>query len=300
MFILESTTDSPLGAYKFKGFLNLKDAIDGSLLTITPPGLSENSTATISNNSTMLLNDNSPATPLNNNTTTIPQHYLVWSQFVWEAGSPLPPEQCIYIGPMTLVNTIREPRVKLACAEYEWEKYGNRINEGPMALMSDIGQLFIIYSASGGWTHEYKLGMLAFEGDVHNKTSVLNSTAWVKHPEPVFQSRPEVGVYGPGHHAITKVGPGKWMMVYHVKNTQYNTFYDREIHAKWIRWLPDGSPDLGSPPKRRYTVGGLHELRQGGECPALGGNGVDDADDDNNSTFFPDDKNIAPNQLTLR
>lgn len=276
MFILESTTDSQLGHYEFKGFLNLKDAIDGSLLTIAPPDLNGNS----------------------DNSTFIHQHYyLIWSQFVWEAGSPLPPEQCIYIGPMTSINTIGEPRVKLACAEYEWEKYGNRINEGPMALMSDTGQLYIIYSASGSWTHKYKLGMLTFQGDIHNKSSVLNSTAWVKHPEPVFQSRPEVGIYGPGHHAITKVGSGKWMMVYHVKNTQYDTFDDREIHAKWIGWHPDGSPDLGSPPQRRYTVGGLHKLRQGSACPAVDGNAVDTNKD---SSTFSSDNTTTPNQLPLR
>lgn len=296
MFILESTTDSPLGPFEFKGFLNLKDAIDGSLLTID----GNTRTIGIDNNSTIFFeNNNNATTVLNNNstnynsTTTPPppplQHYLIWSQFVWEVGSPLPPEQCIFIGPMTSINTIGEPQVKLSCADYKWETYGNRINEGPMALMSDTGQLYIIYSASGGWTHEYKLGMLSFNGDIYNSSSILNSTEWVKHPEPVFQSRPEVGVYGPGHHAITKVGPGKWMMVYHVKNTQYDTFDDREVHAKWVRWLPDGSPDLGSPPKRRYTVGGLHVLRQGTACPAV---------DNNNSTSSSSDDEKS--LLTLR
>jgi GH43 family beta-xylosidase len=67
--------------------------------------------------------------------------------------------QNIYIAPMSDPVTISSPRVRLSTPEYPWERVGWPVNEGPEVLYRN-GKTHIVYSASGGTTPDYALGLL--------------------------------------------------------------------------------------------------------------------------------------------
>jgi GH43 family beta-xylosidase len=73
------------------------------------------------------------------------------------------------------------------------------VSEAPVILMKD-SKVFMIYSANGCWTSEYKLGMMSM--DVADNP--LNIGSWTKYPDPVFISNPTNNSYGPGHNSFYK------------------------------------------------------------------------------------------------
>ncbi|RPJ03134.1 MAG: hypothetical protein EHM39_00130 [Chloroflexi bacterium] len=157
---------------------------------------------------------------------------------VWE-----PSGQNLYIAPMSDPWTISGDRVLISHATYLWEQSLANINEGPVALQHD-GQTFIIYSASGCWGPDYKLGMLTFIG-----TDPLDPAAWKKHPEPVFQRADENGVFGPGHNGFFKSPDGTedWI-VYHANESIHGGCDDhRTARVQRFTWNEDGTPNFGTP-----------------------------------------------------
>lgn len=125
MWVLESLTDDPQGAYQCKGCLETQGwAID--LTVFEHEG----------------------------------RMYATWSGWPGAANG----KQNLYIAPMSNPWTISGDRVLLTTPDYAWEKVEMHICEGPQVLQRH-GKLFVIYSASGSWTPDYCLGMLEFEGD---------------------------------------------------------------------------------------------------------------------------------------
>src|SRR5690606_35811786 len=120
----------------------------------------------------------------------------------------------MFIAPMSNPWTLSGPRVMIAQPDYDWERVGLNVNEGPVALYHD-DRIFIIYSASHCATPDYKLGMLAYNGG-----DPLRPASWEKHPEPVFQRSDENGVFGPGHNGFFQSPDGTedWI-VYHANNS---------------------------------------------------------------------------------
>lgn len=152
--------------------------------------------------------------------------------------------QNIYIAPMSNPWTISGARVALSTPTYDWEKHGWWVNEGPEVLERN-GKTFIIFSASGGTTPFYCLGMLTnTDGDL------LKAESWAKSPVPVFQqySGPDGVVYTPGHNGFCKSPDGKedWM-VYHGKDNTDGTWRGRTARAQRFSWNPDDSPNFGHP-----------------------------------------------------
>jgi GH43 family beta-xylosidase len=136
MFVLESESDDPLGAYVDKGMMDTAGcwAIDGTTLQKKDGSL-----------------------------------YFIWSG--WEGAVNV--SQHLYIAPMSNPYTISGKPVEISRPTYDWELVGNpTINEGPQVLLHD-DQIFVIYSASGSWTDDYCLGMLStkMSSDVMNPTS---------------------------------------------------------------------------------------------------------------------------------
>ncbi|SFL60177.1 Beta-xylosidase, GH43 family [Gracilibacillus orientalis] len=185
------------------------------------------------------------------------EYYFAWSG--WEGDVNV--RQDIYIAPMTNPWTISGDRVELSRPEYDWEKIGEPlINEGPQFLRNDDGELFLIYSASGSWTDDYKLGMLTFTG-----SDPLDPDAWEKSSEPVFEKDPEVGVYGPGHNGFFKSPDGTedWI-IYHGAKFQ-GSGWDRNIRMQKFTWNEDGTPNFGKP----VATGTLLEVPSGEQAGTL-------------------------------
>lgn len=151
--------------------------------------------------------------------------------------------QSIVIAPMSDPWTISGARVLISQPEYDWERSGSPVNEGPVALHHG-DDTFIIYSASACWTPDYKLGMLTFTGD-----DPLSPDSWVKHPEPVFQRSDENGVFAPGHNGFFKSPDGTedWI-VYHANDSVDGACDGRRTtRAQKFTWNDDGTPNFGIP-----------------------------------------------------
>ncbi|MDQ2687894.1 MAG: glycoside hydrolase family 43 protein, partial [Armatimonadota bacterium] len=143
VFVLESKTDDPQGEYVFKGKLAPTESDD---YAIDPTVYQD------------------PQDKL----------FLLWS------GRPPGGQQTIFIAPMSNPWTISGPRVKLSSPEYDWEKHGWPVNEGPEVLRHG-NKTLVFYSGSGYTTPEYALGMLT-----NTDGNLLNPTSWTKSPLPVF------------------------------------------------------------------------------------------------------------------
>lgn len=124
MWVLESETTDPQGAYRCRGILETGGwAIDGTLLEVDGA------------------------------------LYMIWSGWPGKVDG----QQNLYIAPMRNPWTMGGKRHLLTSPEHPWERVAMPICEGPQVLKRD-GRIFIIYSASGSWTVDYCLGMLMATG----------------------------------------------------------------------------------------------------------------------------------------
>lgn len=73
------------------------------------------------------------------------------------------------------------------------------VMEAPEILIEN-NKVFMIYSANGCWTNEYKLGMMSMD----LTSNPLDINSWLKYPDPIFVSNPENNTYGPGHNSFFK------------------------------------------------------------------------------------------------
>lgn len=153
------------------------------------------------------------------------------------------PNQSMFIAPMSDPWTLSGPRVLISEPEYDWERVGLNVNEGPEVLYHD-DDVFIIYSASYCATADYKLGMLTYTGG-----DPLNAESWVKHPEPVFQRSDENSVFGPGHNGFFRSPDGTedWI-VYHANDLDTDGCDDgRTTRVQKFTWNDDGTPNFAVP-----------------------------------------------------
>lgn len=89
------------------------------------------------------------------------ERYFIWSGWEGEVND----QQRLYIARMASPWQLAVPRVEISRPELAWERIGTpQVNEAPQVLLSPGGRLFLTYSASGSWTDDYCLGLLALEG----------------------------------------------------------------------------------------------------------------------------------------
>lgn len=165
------------------------------------------------------------------------QLYFIWSG--WPGAND--GQQNLYIAPMSDPLTISGSRTLLSSPTYAWEQHGMPINEGPQVLTSN-GNLHIIYSASGYWSHNYALGRLTYNG----VGPITSSSSWQKASLPVFQQAGDI--VGTGHASFTTSPDGteNWI-VYHAHHDPDNWQDDRDIYIQRFTYRSDGTPDFGTP-----------------------------------------------------
>lgn len=161
------------------------------------------------------------------------QLYLLWSEWVKD-------EQSIFIAKMVNPWTITGEKVLISKPDYEWEKSGMKVNEGPEILKRN-GRTFMVYSASFCNTPDYKLGLIELTGDP------LKPESWAKSPEPVF-SRAN-GVYGPGHNGFFKSPDGTedWLIYHGNASEKEGCSSTRSLRAQKFTWTADDTPNFGEP-----------------------------------------------------
>ena len=135
--------------------------------------------------------------------------YLVWAQ----KDPNIYGNSNLYIAKMKNPWTIEDEQVMIAEPEYDWEKIGFLVNEGP-AVLNRNGKIFISYSASAT-DYNYCMGVLIAD----ENSDLLNKDSWHKSEKPVLKTDEENGIFGPGNSCFTVSEDGKKdMLVYHARN----------------------------------------------------------------------------------
>lgn len=176
--------------------------------------------------------------------------YMVWSGWDGDTNG----QQNIYLALMKNPWTIDGQRVKISSPELKWETVGDlnnpndvphvNVNEGPVALQHK-GKLFVVYSGSGCWTDSYCLGLLSYDG----KGDILNSSSWVKNPEPVFKGNPANKAFSPGHNCFFKSPDQKedWILYHANPSAGQGCGRFRSPRAQKFTFSKDGTPVFGEP-----------------------------------------------------
>ena len=156
--------------------------------------------------------------------------YLVW------AGMP---GHVLYVSRMASPWQLVGDRVQLPASGFGCPD----IREGPVCIRRN-GRVFLVYSACDTGTPDYCMGMLSAD----ETDDLLDADSWHQHPEPVFRSRADHGVFGPGHSSFFTSPDGNedWF-VYHAKTTDQYTYEGRTARAQRLAWHADGRPDFGLP-----------------------------------------------------
>lgn len=169
--------------------------------------------------------------------------YYVWAQ----QDFSIPGNSNLYLSEMENPWTLKGKQLLLTIPEYDWEKVGFLVNEGP-AVIKRNGKIFISYSASAT-DENYCMGLLWAD----ESANLLEGYSWHKASEPVFKSAPENGQYGPGHNSFTTSEDGEAdVLIYHarpyieIEGDPFNN-PDRHARAQVFTWDEDGFPVFGKP-----------------------------------------------------
>ena len=151
--------------------------------------------------------------------------YLVWAQ----KDPNIYGNSNLYIAKMKNPWTIEGEQVMIAEPEYDWERIGFLVNEGP-AVLNRNGKIFISYSASAT-DYNYCMGVLIAD----ENSDLLNKDSWHKSEKPVLKTDEENGIFGPGHSCFTVSEDGETdMLVYHARNYKEivgDPLYDPNRHT---------------------------------------------------------------------
>ncbi len=170
------------------------------------------------------------------------KYYFVWAEKVG-VGKGI---SNLYIAEMESPVKLKTVQVLLTTPDYDWERIGFWVNEGPAVLKHD-GKIFLTYSASATGAC-YAVGMLSTE----EGKDLLDPASWKKERKPVLATDREKGIFGPGHNSFVKTGDGRDVCVYHARTYEEITgdpLHDPNRHAMLLEvaWK-DGKPcfDFGN------------------------------------------------------
>lgn len=159
------------------------------------------------------------------------KHYYVWAEKVG-VGKQI---SNLYIGEMETPYKLKTVQVLLTSPDYDWERVGFWVNEGPAVIHHD-GRIYLTYSASETGA-AYCMGMLTAD----ENSDLLDPKSWTKERYPVLRTDESRGIYGPGHNSFTEDEEGNPIMVYHARTEaeiEGNPLYNPNRHAMLmkIRW----------------------------------------------------------------
>ncbi|MCR4738675.1 MAG: family 43 glycosylhydrolase [Lachnospiraceae bacterium] len=154
--------------------------------------------------------------------------YYIWAEKV-SVGRQI---SNLYIARMKNGYTLDTAQVLLTTPDYDWERRGFWVNEGP-AVLKRNGKVFVTYSASDTGI-SYCMGMLTAD----EAADLLDPLSWRKERHPVLSSSEEHGIFGPGHNSFTVDEDGNDILVYHARTGTEITgdpLYDPGRHTMLMR-----------------------------------------------------------------
>lgn len=119
----------------------------------------------------------------------------------------------LYIARMASPTRLDTVQVLLSTPDYDWERVGFWVNEGP-AVLKRNGKIFVTYSASATGP-EYCLGMVTAD----ENTDLLDPRTWKKSRYPVLSTDKSKNVFGPGHNGFCVDENGRDLLVFHARTT---------------------------------------------------------------------------------
>lgn len=164
-------------------------------------------------------------------------YYYIWAEKVG-VGKMI---SNLYIARLESANRLSTVQVLLTTPDYDWERKGFWVAEGP-AVLKNSGKIYVTYSASAT-DASYCVGMLTAREDA----DLLDPQSWEKARNPVLVTQKEKGFFGPGHNSFTKSRDGRDIMVFHARQYEHliaEPLYDPNRHAMLleVRWDADGKP----------------------------------------------------------
>lgn len=162
--------------------------------------------------------------------------YYIWAEKV-SVGIQI---SNLYIARMKDAHTLETDQVLLTTPDYDWERSGIWVNEGPAVIKRD-GKIFVTYSASDTGIN-YCMGMLTAD----ENSDLLDPLSWKKERYPVLQSDAAHTVYGPGHNSFTTDAEGNDILVYHARTETEivgDPLYNPNRHAMLMKFkFENGKP----------------------------------------------------------
>lgn len=159
--------------------------------------------------------------------------YYVWAEKVG-VGKMI---SNLYIAQMETPNRLKTEQVLLTTPDYDWERIGFWVNEGPYILRHN-GTVFLTYSASATGAC-YCVGMLTAD----ENSDLLDPRSWKKSRYPVVKTDDEKGIYGPGHNCFVKnEDETEDIMIFHARTYEEVLTADplddpnRHVMKLTVRW----------------------------------------------------------------
>lgn len=136
------------------------------------------------------------------------EYYFVWAEKIGVAKGI----SNLYIARLAAPDRLSDVQALLSTPDYEWEREGFWVNEGPAVLKRE-GKVFLTYSASATGAC-YCMGLLTAE----EGADLLDPASWKKERYPIFRTDRERGIFGPGHNSFTTDEKGRDICVFHARN----------------------------------------------------------------------------------
>lgn len=163
------------------------------------------------------------------------KYYCIWAEKV-SVGMQI---SNLYIAQMASPYALKTAQVLLTTPDYDWERVGCWVNEGPFVLKQK-GKIYLTFSASDTGS-AYCIGLLTAD----ENADLLNPKSWDKKEKPVVRSSEQKHIFGPGHNCFTTDDEGNVLMVYHARDKKEivgNPLYEPNRHTMVmpIRWDEKG------------------------------------------------------------
>ena len=167
------------------------------------------------------------------------EYYFIWAEKVG-VGKQI---SNLYIARMESATKLSTVQVLLTTPDYDWERVGVWVNEGPAFIKHD-GKIYMTYSASETGV-AYCIGMLSAD----ENDDLLDPKSWTKRRMPVLKTSEELKIYGPGHNSFTVNDEGEPVMIYHARTEAEivgNPLYNPNRHAMVmkVKWNESGEPEF--------------------------------------------------------
>ena len=162
------------------------------------------------------------------------EYYYVWAEKV-SVGKQI---SNLYISRMESPVKLATDQVLLTSPDYDWERHGFWVNEGPGVLFHG-DDIWLTYSASDTGP-AYSVGML----HAKKNSDLLDPRSWEKSRYPVLSTDQELGIYGPGHNCFVKDENENDQMIVHARTKpeiEGNPLDNPDRHAFIlpVRWNED-------------------------------------------------------------